>query len=280
MTNLHALVAGAGSQQLVYADPVFPDRPITLYAACPAGFTPDMPVLFSHHGRSRNGADYRDYFLRFVDTTKMLVIAPEFSDAAFPGQPWYNAGNMLDASGTPNPPEFCTYAIIPRLFAALQAAGITRTRRYGLFGHSAGSQFVHRQVTFGHAGAVAVAVAANAGTYTMPDPATPFPYGLGGTAIGEAGLRALLGFPLIVMAGTADNSTDAPFVPRDPGSLRQGAHRYERTYAYMAAGKAAAEQRAMTCAWRIIDVPGVAHEGDKMATAAAPVLAVALHGSL
>jgi poly(3-hydroxybutyrate) depolymerase len=273
MTELKALVTRAGPATIPYVDPLFPDRPLLLHAARPAGWAPTMPVLFSHHGRSRNGADYRDYFLPLVDALGLLVIAPEFSDASFPGQPLYNAGNLRDADNRPNPPEACTYGIMPRLFASLRGQGITTAARYGLFGHSAGAQFVHRQVTFGYAADVAIAVSANAGTYTMPDPAVEFPYGLGGS---DAALDRLLGFPLVIMAGTADSNPDEAFVPRDPGSLRQGAHRYERAYRYMAEGRNAAARLGLACAWSIIDVPGVAHDGMRMAEAAAPVLGQAL----
>ena len=271
--DLLPLVAQAGPATIRYVDPVFPDRPLLLHVARPDEWVPSMPVLFSHHGRSRNGADYRDYFLPLVNALGFLVIAPEFSDAAFPGQPLYNAGNMLDSDGRRNPPDVCTYAIMPRLFATLRQQGVTKSPCYALFGHSAGAQFVHRQVTFGYAADVAVAVSANAGTYTMPDTGIAFPYGLGGT---EAQLETLLAFPLVVMAGTADSNPDEQFVPRDPGSLRQGTHRYERAHRYMAEGRAAAEQLGMPLAWSIIDVPGVAHDGRRMAEAAAPVLARAM----
>jgi hypothetical protein len=33
------------------------------------------------------------------------------------------------------------------------------------------------------------------------------------------------------------------------------------------------------CAWTVIDVPGVGHDGHRMSIAAAPVIAAALHAS-
>ncbi len=273
MTGLLSLVAKPGPATIRYVDHAFPDRPLLLHAARPEAWTPATPILFSHHGRSRNGADYRDYFLPFVDELGLLVIAPEFSDASFPGQSLYNAGNLRDADDRPNPAEVCTYAIMPRLFATLRHQRVTSCPQYGLFGHSAGAQFVHRQVTFGYAKDVAIAISANAGTYTMPDREIGFPYGLGGS---DAPLEPLLSFPLVIMAGTADSNPNEQFVPRDPGSLRQGAHRYERAYRYIAEGRRAAERLGMTCAWSIIDVPGVAHDGKRMAEAAAPIVGKAL----
>jgi hypothetical protein len=279
MASLRDLVMAPGAAEISWTDPAFPDRPLMLYAACPAGFTAETPVLFSHHGRSRNGRDYRDYFLPGVDTHNLLVIAPEFSLAAFPGQPWYNAGNMRDADGHANPPAACTYAVVAHLFAALQSQGVTARQSYGVFGHSAGSQYVHRMVSFGHATRVAAAVAANAGTYTWPDFDIDFPYGLGGVGLRPAALAMLLSFPLTIMAGTADNNPAEPFFPNDPDSMRQGPTRYQRAQHYFRAGQQAAQARGIAFGWRIIDVPGVAHDGRAMAEAAAPLLAAALHGA-
>ncbi len=280
MQELRELVAKPGASQVEITLPAFPGRPLILHAARPTRFTAETPVLFSHHGRGRNGADYRDYFLPAAEAYGLLVIAPEFTDAAFPGQPWYNSGNLRDEQGRANDPSVSTYGIVEQLFAGLQAQGITVRRQYGLFGHSAGSQFVHRMVTFGYRSHVVVAVAANAGTYTMPDLDTAFPYGLGGTGLDAGALRRVLEFPLTIMAGTADNNPDDPFVPRDPGSLAQGATRYQRAYRYIEAGQSAARHLGTSCAWTIIDVPGVAHDGKRMAEAAVPVLAAALQAAM
>ena len=48
------------------------------------------------------------------------------------------------AEGTPNPRQEWTFGIVERLFDLLLAQGITTWQRYGLFGHSAVGQFVHR----------------------------------------------------------------------------------------------------------------------------------------
>jgi hypothetical protein len=77
-------------------------------------------------------------------------------------------------------------------------------------------------VSFGFRNRVAVAVSANAGTYAMPDLATPWPFGLGETDIDTDALRALLGFPFTVMAGNTDLSTAGRFLPKGPRSIRQG----------------------------------------------------------
>jgi poly(3-hydroxybutyrate) depolymerase len=279
MSDLRPLLAHPGANEIAWTDPQFPGRPLTLRSARPRDCTPDTPIVFVHHGRGRNGEDYRNYWLPLVDEADLLVIAPEFSEAAFPDSRWYNHGNLLDDAGLPNPREASTYAIDERIFTAMQGQGVTRRRRYGLFGHSAGSQYVHRMLALRHRGNVVAAVAANAGTYSMPELDTRFPFGLGGIGLTADDLRGFLQFRLTVMAGTADIDATAEHFPKDPASMRQGGTRFERAHRFIANAREAAERLGTHCTWTIIDVPGVAHEGDKMSAAAAPILAAALHAS-
>jgi hypothetical protein len=279
MTELAFLVAEAGGSSLPYVDPAFPDQPLILHAARPRDWHPGLPVLFVHHGVGRNGRDYRDYWLPHVDGGRMLVIAIEFPEASFPEYLWYNFGNLHAADGTPNPRAQWTFGLDTRLFDALRLQGITATRRYGLFGHSAGGQYVHRMLSFGYRDQVAVAVSANAGTYAMPDLTTNWPWGLGGTDVTKEDLRTLLAFPLTIMAGTADIKTTGRFFPKGPKSLKQGPTRHARAHTYLRTGQIAAADLGVSLGWTVIDVPDVGHDGRRMSDAAAPLIAEALHRS-
>jgi hypothetical protein len=276
MIDLSPLVAAAGASSLRYFDSAFPGQQLVLHAARPRDWNPGLPVLFVHHGVARNGEDYRNYWLPHVDPSAMLVIAIEFPEASFPEYLWYNFGNLHAADGTPNPREQWTFGIDTRLFQALRDQGITTTQRYGLFGHSAGGQYVHRMLSFGYRDRVAVAVSANAGTYAMPDLATAWPWGVGATEITSDDLRTLLTFPLTIMAGTADIKTTGRFFPKGPKSLKQGPTRHARAHTYLRIGQQAAEALGVPLAWTVIDVPDVGHDGRRMSDAAAPLIAQAL----
>jgi hypothetical protein len=277
MTDLSPLVDAPGAHTTVYVDPAFPDRPLLLHSARPARYDTDTPVLIVHHGVARNGRDYRDYWLRLVDEADILAISVEFTEAAFPEYLWYHFGNLHDENGVPNPREQWTYGIDERLFDALLDQGLTRQGRFGVFGHSAGGQFVHRMLSFGFRDRVAVAVSANAGTYAMPDLEVAWPFGLGETGLRADTLREVLEFPITVMTGTRDTKTTGRFFPKGPRSMRQGATRHERAHNYVGAGHAAAEALGTRCAWAVINVPDVGHDGEGMSIAAAPVVAAALH---
>jgi hypothetical protein len=111
----------------------------------------------------------------------------------------------------------------------------------------------------------------------MPDLAIPWPFGLGDTELNTDGLRQLLGFRMTVMAGTNDIKTTGKFFPKGPRSMRQGPTRHARAHRYVAMGREAAEALGTLCAWTVIDVPDVGHDGHRMSVAAAPVISVALH---
>jgi len=239
-----------------------------------------MPVVLVHHGVARNGSDYRDYWLPHVDEAKVLAIAIEFPERSFPEYLWYNFGNLHGKDGRPNLRSQWTFGIDSRLVASLTAQRITTTRRYGLFGHSAGGQYVHRMLSFGYREDVAVAVTANAGTYAMPDLSIDWPWGLGATEVTQADVPALLAFPLTIMAGTTDTKTTGRFFPGGKKSLQQGPHRHARAHAYLAAARQAAAQCNTPLAWRVIDVPNVGHDGRRMSAAAAPVIAEALNRNI
>ena len=279
MTDLSCLVETPGAHSMPYVDPAFPNRTLFLHSARPHHFDRETPVLLVHHGVGRNGAAYRDYWLRLVDDAGILAIAIEFPEESFPDYLWYHFGNRHDESGVPNPREQWTYGIDERLFAAMRDAGLTHRQRYGLFGHSAGGQFVHRMLSFGYRERVAIAVSANAGTYAMPDLQTPWPFGLGETGLDTDALRELLEFPVTVMTGTHDTKTTGRYFPKGPRSMRQGATRHERAHNYVRAGHATAEALRTRCAWTVVDVPDVGHDGERMSFAAAPVVAATLHAS-
>jgi poly(3-hydroxybutyrate) depolymerase len=277
--DLGELVAHPGANSLAWHDAEFPGQMLYLHAARPRQYTQRTPLLFVHHGVGRNGAAYRDYWLPLAEDLDILAIAIEFPEASFPDYLRYHFGNMHNEDGTPNPREKWTYGIVPRLFDALRDRGVTTRERYGVFGHSAGGQFVHRMLSFGFRERVAVAVSANAGTYAMPDLDVAWPFGLGQTDVTPHTLASVLNFPLTVMAGTNDTKTTGRYFPKGPRSMRQGETRYHRAHNYVRLGHAAADGLGVQCAWRVIDVPGIGHDGHGMSIAAAPVIASALHAS-
>jgi hypothetical protein len=141
-----------------------------------------------------------------------------------------------------------------------------------MFGHSAGSQFVHRMVLFKPGARIAKAVAANAGSYTMPTLDFRFPFGLAGTQTTEAHLARALRVPLVVLLGEKDTDPRDELLPREPEAMLQGEHRFVRGQTFYRAAQSVAERLKADWRWTLSTVPEVGHDNALMAPAAARVL--------
>lgn len=238
-------------------------RPLTLHTYRAPGFTPDRPVVLVSHGMLRNGDDYRDFWVEAADRHGLLIVATTFGNAAWPGAGPYNNGLVLDEEGAVRPRGAWGYGIPLRVFQALQAAGITRRPRAHFFGHSAGGQFGHRLMSTQPHDLLEAATVGNPGWYTLPLLDKPFPEGMGGIGLSDREVEALLRFPLTILAGDRDTEV-GPSLPANPEALAQGPHRFARAHFYLEAGRAEAARRGVDCAWNLVPVAGIGHDGRAM----------------
>lgn len=255
-----------GRAELPWNDPAV--RGVVLNTFRPEAHVPDGPVVFVQHGMMRNGDDYRDFWIEAAQRHAALIVAPTFPNAAFPKAESYNNGLVRADDGSVRPRAEWGYGVPARVFAALREAGITTRPRARIFGHSAGSQFLHRMISVMD-GPWENPICGNAGWYTLPDLSRPFPEGLGGVGVSDADMARLLARDLIILAGDADTETSGPSLPAQPAAVAQGPHRFARARNYLAAGQAEAARRGVPCNWRLIVVPGVGHDGHTMSVAAA-----------
>jgi poly(3-hydroxybutyrate) depolymerase len=234
----------------------------------PARWRPGGPVVAVLHGVRRNAAEYRDAWAPHAEARGFLLVCPEFSQARFPGARAFSQGNARAPRA-----EWTFGALEEAVDAALGACGDEAGREFALYGHSAGAQFVHRHLLLTGAPRARRVVIANAGWYSFPDPAVPFPHGLGRIALDPAALRAALARDVVILLGEADTDPAHPSLRRDAATDRQGLNRLERGRNFFAASEAAARSQAVPFGWRLVTVPGVAHVNTGMAAAAAPLLA-------
>ena len=244
----------------------------------PGAVTPDTPVVVVMHGVNRDADRYRDEWSALAQQHGFIVVVPEFDAQRFSGARGYNTGFFTEADGTPRARALWSFAAIEPLFDDVRRRFGTQVPRYTIYGHSAGAQFVHRFVMFMPEARIEQAIAANAGWYTMPDPAQAFPYGLGNTPLDEATLLAALRKPLLVLLGTADTDTKDPDLRTTPEANRQGPHRYARGQSFYAEGSKAAAKLGAPFGWTLERVPGVGHKNGLMAQAAAKRIGVRRQG--
>ena len=136
---------------------------------------------------------------------------------------------------------------------------------YYIFGHSAGSQFVHRMLLFSSEMHAALAIAANAGSYTMPTVAIDYPDALQGSPIDDQKLVERLNRPLVVLLGSEDTDPDDSSLPRRTGAMAQGPHRVARGELFFRTAQQQTERLQQRFRWTLQPVPRVGHHNSRMA---------------
>ncbi|MFC3077719.1 hypothetical protein ACFODL_06425 [Phenylobacterium terrae] len=246
-----------------------------------AGHGPEDPVILVLPGGGRNGADYRDSWIAAADKHRLLVLAPAFDEAQFPGPINYNLAGMI--AGDADVASLRDVEITPRrtwLFSDLDAifeAAVrrfgSRQRQYDLFGHSAGGQIIHRMMLAAPSPRVRTAIAANSGWYTTPAPEIPFPYGLSGLPLTSQQLRTAFSGDLVIFLGAQDNAEEARgHLRQTEETAAQGPHRLARGRRFHALAQKEAARRGFPFKWRLHIVPGVGHDYRAMGEAAADFL--------
>jgi pimeloyl-ACP methyl ester carboxylesterase len=226
-------------------------------------------VVVVLHGVERDADRYRDQWRPLADQHGFLLVVPEFSQAKFPGDTWYNFGGMVDEQGRSRPKAEWSFGVIDRVVADVRARAGAERKTYSLYGHSAGAQFAHRFLLFAASPSVDMVVAANAGWYTLPVADEAFPYGLKGSPAGEADVRAFFARPLVLQLGEEDTNREHRTLRRTPEADRQGEHRFARGKNFMAVAEREAGRLSVPLAWKLVTVPGVGHSNGKMAEHAA-----------
>ena len=250
------------------------DKRIVVFYVRSESYDPGTPPVLVLHGMSRNPWDYRDAWIDLANQYNFLVVVPYFREKEFPGTVGYNLGNVFQSEThlSRNPESDWSYRIPEVVFDHLRATGKTSAPGYAAFGHSAGSQFLHRKIGFAPDSRLLLAVAANAGWYTLPDLEEPWPYGYGGTGLTDEDLPPYLASNLVILLGDGDTDLNDDSLRRAPEAMRQGKHRLERGGYFFRAAEERAQNLGVPFNWRIQEVPGVGHNNAGMAPAAAEIM--------
>lgn len=239
----------------------------------PEASSSDTPVVIVMHGASRDAPRYFEDWSKAAALHGFIVAVPHFPKAEFPRSWNYNLGNVFNANSKErNKEERWSFSAIEPLFDDVVARTSTRRTGYTLFGHSAGSQFVHRFLYFVADNNVERAILANAGWYTMPDPGVDFPYGLRATGVDEDDLQRMFATDVIVLLGDNDNDANGHNLRKTPEAELQGPHRFARGQTFHRVAKAWAKRLKTEFSWQMIFVPGAAHSNAAMTPMAADLV--------
>lgn len=254
-----------------------PRGPVTINTYRPAAATADSPIWIVMSGFRREAYrhiafDYFDVWERLAEQYGAVLLVPEFTAEKWPTFWNYALGNVRTPGLRPIPWDHSSFHVVEQAFR--QAVDMTgsRQRKFSMFGHGAGAQFVQRYMLHSGGRHVSRAVAANPGWYLLPDDEYRFPYGLRGAPIGSGTLRSAFAGDFILLLGQSDVNSGGG-LRNDPEAVAQGRNRYERGHFYFARAQEVARSLRAPFRWRIEEVPGVGHEFRRMSPAGAALLA-------
>jgi hypothetical protein len=241
----------------------------------PGGPVRKARIVIGMHGLDRAASDFRNVLAKQADQNGMIVLVPEFDTDAFPDVYAYNYGNVRLA--TPSAGilgrQHWTFGIVDRLFEHVRRGLSSDRSTFGMYGNSAGSQFVLRYLALNEAAAVDRAVASNSGIYMLPNLRIEYPSGMGGLDLDEDSLRQYFGRRLTILLGEADADSTAFDLPRDKEAIAQGPHRFARGLWHFNLCEQIADRLGERLAWTLEIVPGAGHVDQRIFDNAINILA-------
>lgn len=245
---------------------------LRVYTQSPERVTSRTEVIIVLHGMRRNADEYRDDWRTISDACDVIVLVPRFDVQRFPGSAGYNLGEV-----TPGYPETSSFDAIEPLFEQVRVGLNLDTHGYGLFGHSAGAQFVHRFLMLTRDARAMRSVAANAGWYTWPDMMVDWPYGLRGAPRPSLSQGEIAAQNLTLLLGDADRDPNADNLRRTPEAMAQGESRFRRGIRTAALVDYIAARLGQGSGWNLATVPDVGHDHTAMTPPAVRHLLPASH---
>ena len=256
---------------------------IEIFYSLPMEVNEDTKVLFVIHGGSRGAKSNFTKWYEYTKNKNIILIAPKFGKEAFPS---YNAlvvdkkfAILKDCKykfsdyclGPQNNPSNSLSDSISLIFDYFRFRFDIQENSYRIYGHSGGSQFVHRYLLFGQDTRAEKAVMANAGWYTFLKDIN-YPYGVKDMPISEDRLKWFLSLKGAVMLGDEDTNPNDGSLRNDKGTKEQGDNRFQRGIRYFERNVLIADSLDMPFRWRLQVIKNTAHDNSKMIQAAAPFL--------
>lgn len=244
---------------------------VNVFVILPESFNQSSQFLMVMHGTDRNAKEYANVWRNFANKHNYVIAAPKFDDINWDGSLGYNLGNIFrfeEPYTNLRPQEEWGFFVVSQIHNEL-SRGLEIKKTYSIWGHSAGAQFVHRMMFFLPDPEIELAIAANAGWYTAPDIDIEYPWGLDNIefSFSDEDLLEYTEKNLIIMRGTADTIRDNN-LNTDLLSDQQGKNRFERALYFYNKGL----EFDNLLNWQLIDVEGVGHDKEGMASAAENVL--------
>ncbi len=263
-------IPGAG-KVLYRCENPFQGKEIDIYYFIPDGNIETMPVLIVMHGVGRNADGYRDSWISYAKEYGFIVLVPHFTKEIFP-EIDYQQGAILTADGKVNSKEKVTYNLVGDIFEYFLQKSDSKAKKCNIYGHSAGSQFVHRFMLYCDTPYIDKAIAANAGWYTFPTDTIEFPYGAG-ESMQKMNLDRAKYYSknMVILLGDADTIRTSSLRQTKEADL-QGLNRFERGHTFFNYCKNDAQINNLDFNWTMQYVKDAHHSNILMVPTAAEIL--------
>lgn len=247
------------------------DKPdIDIFYSSPKSINANTKLLFLVHGGSRAAEKYINDWISFSKDRNVVLVAPEFSKKYYPE---YAFLMMSKENGKSlNDESLYINNSLGLLFDFFKAKLKLSTSNYRLYGHSGGSQFVHRYLLLSNDTRIEKAAMANAGFYTFLDDEITYPFGTKKMKISDERIKWFYRLKGGVFLGSADNDSNHESLPRMRKARKQGKNRLERGKNFFEDLVKYGVDNNLPFRWRFQIVSNVGHSNIGMSMAASEFL--------
>jgi pimeloyl-ACP methyl ester carboxylesterase len=243
---------------------------IDIYYSSPKSINANTKLLFLMHGGSRAAEKYINDWISFSKDRNVVLVAPEFSKKYYPE---YAFLMMSKENGKSlNDESLYINNSLGLLFDFFKAKLKLPTSNYRLYGHSGGSQFVHRYLLLSNDTRIEKAAMANAGFYTFLDDEITYPFGTKKMKISDERIKWFYRLKGGVFLGSADNDSNHESLPRMRKARKQGKNRLERGKNFFEDLVKYGVDNNLPFRWRFQIVSNVGHSNIGMSMAASEFL--------
>lgn len=243
---------------------------IDIFYSSPKSINANTKLLFLMHGGSRAAEKYINDWISFSKDRNVVLVAPEFSKKYYPE---YAFLMMSKENGKSlNNESLYINNSLGLLFDFFKAKLKLSTSNYRLYGHSGGSQFVHRYLLLSNDTRIEKAAMANAGFYTFLDDEITYPFGTKKMKISDERIKWFYRLKGGVFLGSADNDSNHESLPRMRKARKQGKNRLERGKNFFEDLVKYGVDNNLPFRWRFQIVSNVGHSNIGMSMAASEFL--------
>jgi hypothetical protein len=239
--------------------------PIDVITYIPPNATKNTPLLIVVPGASRDAQRFHASWLDLAKKNHFSVLTIGAKKSFFPDEYSYNAGGVITPSGELVDESKWLFAVIEPLFIDFKKRYGFTTKKFYLFGHSAGGGFVHRYLLFNPRAPIIKAVAANPAFVTLPDSDIRYPFGIKNAPISDKNIKSWVNMDLAIILGEDDLGPRTKPLSNGPDARAQGPNCLARGKLLYNETKRKAEELKANFMWELITVPGVGHDNYNLA---------------